>query len=420
MIKQTPNKESIFFTITIAFLVSFVVLVVSFIFLYQSNLKQSMHFSHKRDKDISKMILRQLRNNKTANLSKEFVQYLSDISFEIIQDHNKQQHILNCNRVKTKHIFHKRAIDVYALKLHGKHYILIKTPRHQILLQNHKAHKANSYILIIIFVTILLLFIVLYFVTINKLKPLQKLHSSVKSMGDEQFDVDLQSSKKDEISQLSNEFDKTAKKLKAIKESRNIFIRNIMHELKTPIAKGKILTHLPQTTENKEMLQRVFYRLESLIVEFSSIEELISTKKELSKKEYWLADIIDNSIDLLMCDESEVVCEFENIKLNVDFNLFSIAIKNLLDNGIKYSNSRNKSVTLSTDNGNIIFKNRGEKLTYPLERYYEPFFRGDDVKSNQSFGLGLYIVKHILNAHGYEMSYKHENGINYFIVRVIS
>ncbi len=78
---------------------------------------------------------------------------------------------------------------------------------------------------------------------------------------------------------------KSAQKLKNIKESRNIFIRNIMHELKTPITKGKFLLQLEKSDENIEKLKMVFNRLESLINEFATIEELISQNRVLEKKE---------------------------------------------------------------------------------------------------------------------------------------
>lgn len=187
-----------------------------------------------------------------------------------------------------------------------------------------------------------------------------------------------------------------------------------MHELKTPIAKGKFLTQLPQTEQNIQSMQKVFYRLESLINEFASIEELISTKKELEKKSYFLEDIIDNAMDILMCDEDEVVKAFDNIKIDVDFNLFSIAVKNLLDNGIKYS--KDKKVVVKADADMLMFESVGQKLSYELENYFEPFFKDDNSKSPQSFGLGLYIVKHILDAHSLHLKYEHEEGVNKFII----
>jgi two-component system OmpR family sensor kinase len=153
-----------------------------------------------------------------------------------------------------------------------------------------------------------------------------------------------------------------------------------------------------------------------LIKEFASIEELISTKKELDKKSYFLEDIIDNAMDILMCEEDSVVKEFENIKIDVDFTLFSIAVKNLLDNGIKYS--KDKKVVVKADENLLVFESVGQKLSYELQNYFEPFFKGDNSTSAQSFGLGLYIVKHVLDAHSLHLKYEYKNGVNKFIIEL--
>ena len=405
------NKDSIFFTITVTFLVSIILIMISFSVLYKSNEKRESQFNFKRDIDVSKMVIHETRHN---GISKELKEHLHEINFSIIDDYTKINTIFKNKNLRLIKSFQKRMINIQHLELNGKSLIYINTPKHNILIENNNENVHHQYTLLIIFVIVLSIFIILYFITINKLKPLKILKNQMKDFANERFDLDCATTKQDEISQLANEFDKTAKKLKMIKESRNIFIRNIMHELKTPITKGKILAQLPQTKDNNDTMQKVFYRLESLISEFNTIEELLSTIKILNTKDYNLTDIIDNSIDILMCEEDEVICEFDNIKVNIDFKLFSIAIKNLLDNGIKYST--NKQVIVKTNNNSLIFENIGEKLVYPIENYFEPFFKGDDVKSNQSFGLGLYIIKHILDAHNYSINYIYENGINRFIV----
>ena len=188
-----------------------------------------------------------------------------------------------------------------------------------------------------------------------------------------------------------------------------------MHELKTPIIKGKFLTQLEFSQENQNKMEKVFYRLESLINEFATIEELISSRKKIEKKSYFLEDVVDDAIDILMCEEDEVEKHIENFKIKVDFKLFCIALKNLIDNGIKYS--KDKKVVIKTDGDKIILQNSGEKLLYPLENYFEPFFKGDNVKSNQSFGLGLYIVKNILDANGFTLEYEYNDGFNNFIIK---
>jgi two-component system OmpR family sensor kinase len=249
--------------------------------------------------------------------------------------------------------------------------------------------------------------------TYKKLYPLKLLKEKVTHLGEENFDIEFpKSDKNDEVSALAREFHKSATSLKEIKEARNVFIRNIMHELKTPITKGKFLMQLPHDEANDEKMKNVFNRLEALINEFSSIEELISSSKRLEKSYFYLNDIVDNAVDILMLEENEVKLEFENIKLFVNFKIFTLAVKNLIDNAIKYS--PNKQVTIKTDeNGTVFFENQGEPLKYELHNYFEPFFTNEQ-KNKESFGLGLYIVNAILNASDYSLQYEHKNGINQF------
>ena len=100
----------------------------------------------------------------------------------------------------------------------------------------------------------------------------------------------------------------------------------------------------------------------------------------------------------------------DDITLRVDFKLFSIAIKNMIDNGIKYS--ENKNVKIQADGSSIRFITKGEPLERELEFFTEPFTKGQN--SQKSFGLGLYIVDNIIKAHGMNLAYKYKNGYNIF------
>ncbi|WP_455757259.1 ArsS family sensor histidine kinase [Sulfurimonas sp.] len=405
------KNRSILFTVNITFIISFILISVSFIFLYNANEKRENFLIHKRSVEIAKMFIYEYKEH---GLTQKLTRDLERFNFSIILDEKEIKNILDDKDLKTKRTKKNRRARFRNLELNGISLIYIKTKKFKAILKDNTVISNDKSISILIYLAIVAVFLFLYLSIVNKLKPLKQLNKVVENFGNEEFDFELSTTNEDEISKLMNEFESSAKKLKKLKESRNIFIRNIMHELKTPITKGKILIHLPQSEENIDTMQKVFYRLEALINEFAAIEELISTKKELQRQEYYLEDIIDNAVDILMCDEEEVVKEFENTKLSIDFDIFSIAIKNLLDNGIKYS--KEKKVELKTVDNQIIFENVGERLEYPLESYFEPFFRGDDVKSNQSFGLGLYIVKHILDAHSMKLRYEYKKGINRFII----
>ena len=403
------NKNSIIFSTTLNFLITSLLLIVSFIFLLShENFKKNEQI-FERYKPIIKMV-----SGKKFYFDKDFHKNLLDMNYELFESKEEIKNILSNNK---KIIFarsnkHNETFKIF--EIDGKIYLFFEKLDTQILIKDLESKNlTNSFYTIFVFVSLLVVITILYINTLKKLLPLKELKDKVINFGDEKFDFELSnSSSKDEVTLLANEFKKSAQKLKNIKESRNIFIRNIMHELKTPITKGKFLLQLEKSDENIEKLKMVFNRLESLINEFATIEELISQNRVLEKKSYFLEDLLDNAKDILMIDDNCVKNSYENIKLNVNFKLFSIAIKNLIDNAIKYSND--KKVEVLTQNEDILFVNSGKKLEGDFEKYLEPFY---SKSSNESFGLGLYIVFNILKANGYNLLYKYEDSKNIFIVK---
>ena len=403
------NKNSIIFSTTLNFLITSLLLIVSFIFLLShENFKKNEQI-FERYKPIIKMV-----SGKKFYFDKDFHKNLLDMNYELFESKEEIKNILSNNK---KIIFarsnkHNETFKIF--EIDGKIYLFFEKLDTQILIKDLDSQNlTNSFYTIFVFVSLLIVITILYINTLKKLLPLKELKDKVINFGDEKFDFELSnSSSKDEVTLLANEFKKSAQKLKNIKESRNIFIRNIMHELKTPITKGKFLLQLEKSDENIEKLKMVFNRLESLINEFATIEELISQNRVLEKKSYFLEDLLDNAKDILMIDDNCVKNSYENIKLNVNFKLFSIAIKNLIDNAIKYSND--KKVEVLTQNEDILFVNSGKKLEGDFEKYLEPFY---SKSSNESFGLGLYIVFNILKANGYNLLYKYEDSKNIFTIK---
>ena len=403
------NKNSIIFSTTLNFLITSLLLIVSFVFLLShENFKKNEQI-FERYKPIIKMV-----SGKKFYFDKDFHKNLLDMNYELFESKEEIKNILSNNK---KIIFarsnkHNETFKIF--EIDGKIYLFFEKFDTQILIKDLDSQNlTNSFYTIFVFVSLLIVITILYINTLKKLLPLKELKDKVINFGDEKFDFELSnSSSKDEVTLLANEFKKSAQKLKNIKESRNIFIRNIMHELKTPITKGKFLLQLEKSDENIEKLKMVFNRLESLINEFATIEELISQNRVLEKKSYFLEDLLDNAKDILMIDDNCVKNSYENIKLNVNFKLFSIAIKNLIDNAIKYSND--KKVEVLTQNEDILFVNSGKKLEGDFEKYLEPFY---SKSSNESFGLGLYIVFNILKANGYNLLYKYEDSKNIFIIK---
>ena len=408
------NRQSIFFTISVSFIISLILVIASFIVLITHDYRIKEGQLLDKYIPVIKMISRQ----EKIGIDESFLKNLEEIGYTLFLDITKINAITY--NPQTKILVeknHSKQNDIFRIiNLDNTNYIYIKKRNDTVLVQDNESLNSNSQLYIILVFSILLITIILvYLITLRKLMPLKLLKDKVKTLGDENFDFECcNMNGKDEVSLLASEFKKSALKLKSLKEARNIFIRNIMHELKTPITKGKFLTQLEQNEENNEKLKSVFNRLESLINEFASIEELISSSNKIEKKFYFLDDIVDNAKDILMIEDERIISKYENRKMEINFKLFSIAIKNLIDNAIKYS--PNKEVIIKSENEDIIFENIGKELESPLEKYFEPFFTHED-KAKDSFGLGLYIIYNILKANNYKLEYEYEDGINRFICK---
>lgn len=270
----------------------------------------------------------------------------------------------------------------------------------------------------IIIISLMLLFIIttLYIMLRKSLLPLKNLEFEIKKYGQGSLDIDTKTDRKDEVSLVANEFHNAVERIKSIKQARTLFLRNIMHELKTPITKGRIsLELIDENFPSKKILRAVFQRLELLINEMADIERVTSGVIELNIKSYRLIDILEESIDLLFIDETSICSNISNQRVEVDFKLFSIVVKNLIDNAIKYSiDSR---VDIEFRENKLYFKSFGDRLEYPFLNYLEPFFKGELTKENQKgFGLGLYISNQILKRHKFNFKYSYIEGQNIFYI----
>jgi len=277
--------------------------------------------------------------------------------------------------------------------------------------------KVTNKTIYFVFLTILLniTFLLFYLFLINKLSPLNRLKTNIQKFSKGDLDIDTSCSGEDEISEVSNEFNRAIKEIKQLSESRNLFLRNIMHELKTPITKGKLIESLIEEKEYKKLLSKVFERLEYLLHEFAKIEQITSNNVELNKDKYRLVDIIDQALDILMIEKNNIILNVKsNFLINVDFYLFSLVLKNLIDNALKYGNTK---PIIDIEENYISISSEGKKLEKDFKEYLKPFSRKYET-STHSLGLGLYIIETILKLHQLKLEYKYINNQNIFYIEL--
>ena len=178
------------------------------------------------------------------------------------------------------------------------------------------------------YITIIAIVTLLFSLILQRLRPLRTLRRKIARFGAGDMDVSFEMRGIDEIAMIGNEMHHAQEKIHALIESRTLFLRNIMHELKTPIAKGRIAATMVKEEKHQHRFEAIFKRLEELIEEFALIEEVSAGFGHIEKKEYRLIDLIDGAIDMAMADYESVWVEIDaGIKLSVDYRIFVTAIK---------------------------------------------------------------------------------------------
>ena len=299
-------------------------------------------------------------------------------------------------------------------KYNGFMYFYFKDGFPKILIKDNTKNVGKIKYMVLLTILLNIVFISFYIYLIRKLKPLNILKKNIVLFSKGCLDIDTSCNGKDEISEVSNEFNNAIQEIRMLTQSRNLFLRNIMHELKTPITKGLLISNMMEDGKFKDSLKRAFFRLEYLLVEFSRIEEFTSKNIKIQKDQFRVVDIIDHSLDILLCDIECIDLQvIDNIMIDVDFELFSLTIKNLLDNAIKYGEGKPKVII---KNNTIYIQNIGKQLTKPINEYNKPFNKKFE-SSNNGLGLGLYIVNSILKAHELKLEYKFEDNKNIFFIK---
>lgn len=211
--------------------------------------------------------------------------------------------------------------------------------------------------------------------------------------------------------------------LKDQENYRREFLGNISHELKTPLftIQGYILT-LVEGGAMKDKKVRDKYlkraakgvdRIISIVKDLDLITQFESGIKTVDRSDFNIYDLVDNVFDLLEfeSEKNNILLELENnnnslINVNADQERILQVLTNLIVNSIKYgsNNGHTKVIVEDYNKEKVIIRviDNGEGIEQEhLPRLFERFYRIDKNRSRKKggSGLGLSIVKHIIEAH---------------------
>ncbi|BCD68825.1 ArsS family sensor histidine kinase [Nitratiruptor sp. YY09-18] len=302
--------------------------------------------------------------------------------------------------------------QVLILKDKNNYYFLVQSYGNVLLLKDISKNLATlKLIYTAIFGLMVVLLLIIYLLIIYKLRPLKKITKEIEKFSSGKLDLDLNIQGFKEINEVAQALQDASNSLKNIQNSRKLLLRNIMHELKTPITKGRIQAEMVEDQKQKERLVHIFEKLNSLINELAAIEA-VNAKIKPNYEKIKASDLIQEAVHIGMFDKKDLVIDIEaDPTIEGDYKLLAIALKNLIDNAIKYSTDGKAKIVVTQSS--IQIHNKAPALSQDLSYYLEPFSKEN---KRSGFGLGLYLVDNILRMHNFKLSYKHEDGENIFII----
>ena len=215
---------------------------------------------------------------------------------------------------------------------------------------------------------------------------------------------------------------------------RREFIGNLAHEIKTPIftSQSYILTlldgALKDETVNKKYLKtasKAIERLNLIVKDLDLITKIESGQSNLNKNHFDIIDLIQNVFEMLDYSAKkkkiELIVDKENeigTMVKADKEKIEQVLTNLVDNSIKYGkeNGTTEVVVQNLNKNKVIVRVTDNGLGFEKENYnriFERFFRIDKSGSRSSggSGLGLSIVKHIIDSHDEKIYVESELGV---------
>ena len=289
-----------------------------------------------------------------------------------------------------------------------------------------------------ILISILVLFVISFFIIQYRAEHF--IYRRIKKIYEDVSILDVNDLRKDsvttDIEQLSNRMQTYAEgkelEIKSLTDRdsfRRDFLGNVAHELKTPLftVQGYILTLLEGAMEDKNIrlkyLERANKGVERLVAvtkDLDMIAKLETDGLKLNKEVFNILEIIQNVFDLfeMKAKKRNIILKFDRI---YEFPVFVIGdiekteqvLINLVVNSIKYGKPNGRTIVTADeyDQNKFVIRviDNGEGIKQEhFSRLFERFYRVDQSRSREQggSGLGLSIVKHIVEAHNQKILLK--------------
>ena len=284
-------------------------------------------------------------------------------------------------------------------------------------------------------VVLMISFVATSVTTMRQIKPIREMAQATRCYAEGDFDIRMNDyGRDDEIGELAASFNNMAERLQQTERQRREFIANISHELKTPMTTiagytdGILDGTIPPENEKQylQIIANESRRLSRLVRRMLDVSQLQAMDPLRNGNHF---DICESMRRVLISMEKKINDRHLDVEADIpdepilvlgDNDMITQVLYNLLENAAKFAREGSTlylGVTMMDGKARVTVRNVGN--TIPAEELpllFERFHKSDKSRSEDKdgYGLGLYIVKTILQQHKEDISVTSENGVTTF------
>ncbi len=287
--------------------------------------------------------------------------------------------------------------------------------------------------------TLIVLLLLAMMVTATMLRPFRVFQKKLGHVAEGALDTDISANEYTETRDISRAVGRTILKLREVDESRQEFVSNVSHELKTPITSIRVLADSLMGMEGapvelyQEFMEDISQEIDretQIINDLLALVKMDKTDAELNISQVNVNLLVEQSlkrlrpianrqkVELILESIREVIAEIDEVKI-------SLAVSNLVENAVKYNMEQGwVRVTVDADHKFFYIKVADSGIGIPeeeREKIFERFYRVDKARSRETggSGLGLAITRNVVLMHRGAIKLNSRTGEgSTFIVRI--
>jgi signal transduction histidine kinase len=427
---KIKNRLSLYFTAVSAFVLLIVQVVICITF---NSLLKSDFYDHLMDRaNVAAQLYLEADEISADSLSHVRERYLQPLPDEVVRlydDKNAASFIKDKNQFWTSPVINavrkgkqmefaegnRHTVGIYYNDNQGNFVILVSA----IDLQGNKRIRDLIVTMSILLLSVTAgLFIISRWFAQKALEPIDKVISQMRRVraGSLNLRVD-EGNGKDEISALAHNFNQLLEHLENAFELQQTFVINASHELRTPITTiiGEIeisLNKLRTNAEYEQVLQSVLTDAERLNETITSLLELAHVDMNYTQpafkpvaideliwelNDYWAEKA---GKGLFNVNILHLPADHEKLQVDANKSLLTIALNNIIGNAFKFSGNKRVQCDLYADENRITIKITDIGIGImpaELDKVFNSFYRGTNVKGYHGNGIGLYVTNKIIN-----------------------